>query len=100
MCFVSALVNGFYSTPFISIAIYIVLISYSYHQDGPGAFYSYSAGIIVTIPWCTVSQCIIAVSCSCTLIGAIYNDKLINILTQQMEAFKLIIDLYIHKTKK
>ena len=66
---VIAPVNGFSSANFIDIAKCVDVTSYSSLQDGPGAFYCYSAGVI------GISHCIMAVSCICTLLGAIFSIK-------------------------
>ena len=68
--YVITLVNGFNSANFIYIAAHIAGTSYSGCWDGPGASYCYSIGVFA------VPLFIIAASCICTLLEAIFFKRI------------------------
>ena len=75
-------VNGFGSISFMYIAMCVAGISYSGFQDGPGASYSCSAGVV------GILHCIMAESCIRTLLGAfslIITDKLSKKFTKKIK---------------
>ena len=59
-------INGFSSVYLINFAVFIVGAFYFWHWESPRASYVYYAAIA------SVSHYIIAVSCTCTLLGAIF----------------------------
>ena len=62
-------VNGFGSAYYMDIALYIALASYSGLQDGTGASYCYSTGVV------GIFRYIMAASCIFTLLSAIFLIK-------------------------
>ena len=62
-------INGFNSDILMNIAMNIAVTSYSGLWDGPGASYCYSSGVV------GILHCIMAVSCTHTLLGAIFLIK-------------------------
>ena len=66
-------VNGFSSASFKDVAICVVCTFYSGLWDDPGASYCYYACVV------GILYCIIAVSCICTLLGAILLIKTDNL---------------------
>ena len=65
-------VNGFGLTSITEIATRVARTSYFCQHDGPGIFYGYFVGIVA------VSHYIMAVSCICNILGAIFLRKINN----------------------
>ena len=86
LAWVVELVNGFDSAIFLDITTNVARVSFSSCQDSPGASCCYSSGII------DVSHCIMAISCICTLLGAVFINKIDNLkkINKQVKVFFII----------